>query len=220
LALRARCRFAALYPFKLQTMLTERYSAQTIQVFNSGFAGRLASEDRSRLDDALSDAQPQVLLLMEGANDLNAPFADGEGVNARVTATMGAMEDMVRDAVRLGVHVMLATLPPQRAGGTPNRGGAAAFLTRYNDALKDMAAKKGAEIVDMYAQFPISLIGEDGLHPTEAGYERMAAIWLEALKARYEKPPESTAVSAARAEHAHAGSRALAHAAPAGLPRY
>ena len=210
---------ATSYPFKLQTMVSLRYAAQEVRVFNAGEAGRRAADDRGRFNDALSEGQPEVVLLMEGANDLNAPFLNGEGINDRVTNTVGAMEDMVRDGVRRGVHVMLATLPPQRAGGTPDRGGAAGFITRYNDALKVMAGKKGAEVVDIYAAFPLALIGLDGLHPTEAGYDRVAEIWLEALKARYEKPPESTAVSAARAEHANAGSGALVHAAPSGLPR-
>ncbi len=172
------------YPFKLQALMTARYTDQTVEVFNTGIAGRRAADDRERFNAALSEARPGIVLLMEGANDLNAPFAAGEGVNDRIRTTVSALEDMVRDASFRGVPVMLATLPPQRAGG--RSAGAAAFLTRYNDALKAMAAAKGAEIVDVFAQFPLTDIGEDGLHPTEAGHTRMAAIWLEALKARFE----------------------------------
>src|SRR3990172_4012371 len=63
---------------------------------------------------------------------------------------------------------MLTTLPPQRTGGAPARGEAAPFLGRYNDALKGMAGKKDARIVDLYALIPLSLVGEDGLHLTPA----------------------------------------------------
>ena len=34
---------------------------------------------------------------------------------------------------------------------------------------------------------------EDGLHPTESGYQRLATIWLDAIKARYEQPAQSAA---------------------------
>ena len=60
------------YPFKLQTLLAARYSSQTVAVFNAGFAGQKASQDRSRLARAISETSPELLVLMEGANDLNS----------------------------------------------------------------------------------------------------------------------------------------------------
>jgi lysophospholipase L1-like esterase len=173
------------YPFKLQTLMAARYTAQTIQVFNGGKAGEFTYDARDRFNRLMSEARPELVLLMEGANDLNTPFGPTEGINARVTATVANMEDMVRDAGFRGVPVMLATLPPQRPGGP--KAGAATFLNRYNDALKMMAANKGAQLVDAGAQIPLSEIGQDGLHPTEAGYQRIAEIWLEAIKARFER---------------------------------
>ena len=62
-------------------------------------------------------------------------------------------------------------------------------MARFNDAVKVMAAKKGAILVDVNAQFPESLIGQDGLHPTEAGHQRLAEIYGEAVRVRYERPP-------------------------------
>ena len=172
------------YPFKLQTLAAGRYTAQTVQVFNAGWAGKRAQEDRGRFSGVVGDAKPQLVLLLEGANDLNAPFEAGEGINDRIRATVSALEDMVKDAGFRGIPVMLGTLPPQRPGAP--KAGAATFLTRFNDALRVMAAAKGAQIVDIYGQFPLSEIGQDGLHPTEAGYQRIADIWLAAIKARFE----------------------------------
>lgn len=169
----------ASYPFKLQTLITARYTSQTIAVYNAGKAGERASEAGDRFDRALREANPDVVLLLEGANDLN----NGAGISA----TTNAMEDMVRLArEQRGKPVFLATLPPQRSGGK----GRAELVAAYNDSLKGMAARKGAIVVDIGAQFPLSLIGTDGLHPTEDGYQRFAEIWLDALKARYEKAPE------------------------------
>ena len=83
------------YPFKLQTLLSSRYSSQTVSVFNAGFAGRKAFEDRSRLARSIADSSPELVILMEGANDLNSIV--GPAVNAAIDATVAAMEDMVRD---------------------------------------------------------------------------------------------------------------------------
>lgn len=172
------------YPFKLQTMATARYTAQSIQVFNAGRAGNQAVNDLGRFSGALSEARPELVLLMEGANDLNS-LAPGESINARVTQTVSALEEMVKDAGFRGIPVMVATLPPQRPGAP--KAGAATFLFRFNDAVKVMAAKKGAAVVDVNAQLTLADIGQDGLHPTEAGYQRMAEIWLAAIRAAYEK---------------------------------
>ena len=168
------------YPFKLQALISARYTTQTVSVFNGGLAGRRASEDRSRLSRNISDSSPQLVILLEGANDLNSIV--GPSTNAAVDAVVGSMEDMVRDTTGRGLPVLLATLPPQR----PPKGAPVSLLARYNDGLKAMAAKKGATIVDINALLPESFVGSDGLHPTEAGYQRMAEIFLDAIKQRYE----------------------------------
>ncbi len=173
------------YPFKLKALIDARYTGQTISVYNGGFAGRNAREDRDRFSRALSDSgKPEVLLLMEGANDLNSPLEVGEGVNARVASVVNALEDMVREATARGIPVMIATLPPQRPNSP--KGGGIAFLPRYNDSVRAMAASKGAQVVDV-ASLPLSMIGQDGLHPTEAGYARIAELWYDAIKTRFER---------------------------------
>ncbi len=171
------------YPFKLQTLLAARYSAQSVAVFNAGFAGRKAAEDRSRLARSISETSPELLLLMEGANDLNTIIPPA--INAGVDATVAAMEDMVRDATGRSIPVLVATLPAQR----PPKGGAVDFLPRYNDGLKTMASKKGATIVDINALLSPTLIGQDGLHPSEPGYQRMAEIFLDSIRQQYEVSP-------------------------------
>jgi len=121
---------------------------------------------------------------MEGANDLNKVPAD----STNVTLIVGAMEDMVRNATGRGITVMLATLPPQRIGGK----GSPRLVDKYNSELKVMAGKKGAILIDDNAQLPLSLIGQDGLHPTETGYQKLAEIWLDAIRGRFETPPAAT----------------------------
>jgi lysophospholipase L1-like esterase len=166
------------YPFKLQTMLATRYTGQTIEVFNEGQPGQRATAAPATFSASLNATSPQLVLLMDGANDL---LGDGDRA---ITPATNAMEDMVRDALRRGIPVMVASLPPQRGSGS--RGAGASAVQAYNAALRKMAATKGATFVDVFAQFDLSLIGQDGLHPTEAGYDRLATIFQSAISNAFE----------------------------------
>jgi len=173
------------YPFKLQTLAAARYTGQTIEVFNAGVPGETTVDGNARFGGVLSESKPQAVLLMEGANDLNHPT-----LSLDITSVTGRMEDMVRLATGRGMQVFLATIPPQRVGG--RNAAAPGLVDKYNGQLKVMAGKKGAIVVDVNALLPLSLIGQDGLHPTESGYQKLAEIWLDALKAKYETAPAPT----------------------------
>ena len=175
------------YPFKLKALIDARYTSQTISVFNGGWAGRQARDDVGRFSQAIAEGRPDLILLLEGANDLNAALGENEGINARVNSIVDALEDMVRDAGFRGVPVLIATQTPQRPGGPKAWG--VELQPRFNDALRAMAAKKNVPLVE-FAQLPLSFIGQDGLHPSEAGYQRIAELWLDAIKSRYEKAPQ------------------------------
>jgi lysophospholipase L1-like esterase len=52
-----------------------------------------------------------------------------------------------------------------------------------------MVASEGAILVDLYPVFEASLgelIGPDGLHPSEAGYRKIADTFFDAIKQRLE----------------------------------
>ena len=123
----------------------------------------------ARFDNDLSAAKPDLILLMEGANDLNDTT---DMVNAAITDIVSTLEEMVKGAGRRQIPIMVGTLPPQRPPRT-----AAPNIGRFNDAVRVMAAKKGGILVDVNARIPpLTLIGQDGLHPTEEGYQRIAEI--------------------------------------------
>ena len=167
------------YPFKLFDMLTARYTADEVLVYNAGKPGERASEAGDRLAQSIRESTPELVLMMDGANDLLG--------DAGVSTTVGAVDRLVRDALHRGVKVMLATLPPQRASG--RRGFAAPIIPAYNDEIRRVATKNSVILVDLYAQVPLSMIGEDGLHPTEEGYQRIAEIFREAIAREYEQRP-------------------------------
>lgn len=166
------------YPYKLQTLISERYTTQTIDVFNGGNGGERATgaDTYSRLEDLLRQLSPQVVILMEGDNDLNS------GVS--ISDTIGAMEELIGLSRAYGADVLLSTLPAQRAGGS--RAFAPDLIVPYNAELATTAADNGATLVDVYPKVTLDLIGADGLHPTEAGNEVLAETYLAVLEAGYE----------------------------------
>lgn len=172
------------YPTRLQLLLAERYWGQTITVINAGLGGEQAREGMTRLPVVLSQQAPEVLLLLEGANDLIAyGWPDGP---ARAAI---AVEEMVKEAQRRAVHVCVATLPPWRNGGPKQLD--ASLVPAFNDEIRKMAVNKGATLVDVHAAFGGDLdrlVGADGLHPTEAGYQRMAEAFLQAIIQAFEIP--------------------------------
>ncbi|MEK6630721.1 MAG: HYR domain-containing protein, partial [Acidobacteriota bacterium] len=58
------------YPFRLNILMSARYEDQTIVVDNEGKSGEWISDGLARLPGVLTARNPQVLLLLDGANDL------------------------------------------------------------------------------------------------------------------------------------------------------
>ena len=177
------------YPYKLLGLLNERYPGQGIQVYNGGWGGRNAADDALEIDRSLSEFldafNPEVMILMHGANDLNQE-APAPNVQA-VAAYAGTLVDQARAR---GVTVIVSSLPPRIAGGTPNRAKNPQLVVPYNAALADMAAQRGSPFVNVYSPIIQALAGPDmapdGLHLTQAGNDKLAAVYFEALKLLYE----------------------------------
>ena len=135
----------------------------------------------ARLPGVLSADSPEALLLMEGVNDLFG------GDPSTISPMINALTQMVRQAQNLGVQVFLGTLLPERPGGS--RSSALPLISAANDQIRQMAALEGAILVDLYQGFagsPDPYIGDDGLHPTESGYGKIAELWFEVIRARLE----------------------------------
>lgn len=171
------------YPTALEALLSLRYVTDKPVVMNAGKPAETAVDGALRLPPLLYELRPDAVLLMEGANDLTSR---GE---AGIEPALDALAGMVDDARQRGALVFLATLPPQRA--TSPKGYSAHLIPGFNRGVRDVAVAEGARLVDVYEALSTDVdrfIGVDGLHPTEAGYRRIAEVFLEAIKATMEKP--------------------------------
>jgi lysophospholipase L1-like esterase len=173
------------YPGQLQAQLSARYTTQSPTVLNRGCPGEYASPvtgtTRARFDAIVSTGQYDVVLIMEGSNDLFEPVWSDP-----VTAAANALRFLVTDAKVTGVRPLLATIPPMNPAG--RRGSGAMLVPSLNDRIYQVAAAENLPIVDVYAAFNgnLSLIGDDGLHPTAAGYQVIAKTFADAIKSTLE----------------------------------
>lgn len=171
------------YPAQLLELLKAAYpvEADAFQVFNAGLSGEFAQDGVKRLPGVLEQTRPEVVLLLEGVNDV-AVFREG-GLLSAALAVMA----MVETAKAHGAEVILATVPPSHDGGS--RSVPATLLAQYNDLLHQVAAIEEVSEVDLFNGLAVDAsryIGIDGLHPNESGYRRMAELFEDTIRTRYE----------------------------------
>jgi lysophospholipase L1-like esterase len=171
------------YPRVLDPLLVNRYKLQSPIVFARGRPGEYAEEGRARLVGAIAQIRPDILLLMEGTNNLL--FGTAGAADAAISLRL-----MVQHAKSQNVRVLLATVPPQRAGGQRNRDFMAALVPVLNESIRTIAKDEDVPLVDIYDVFikDMSLIGSDDLHPTARGFGVMAETFFKAIQEFGEQP--------------------------------
>jgi lysophospholipase L1-like esterase len=183
------------FPSGLQAALAAKYPGQMVSVVNSGVPGECAScpgQGAARFPGTLTPDLDLVLVL-EGVNDTIA--------RSPTAAIASSLRSMVLDAQARGKAVMIGTLLPiyRRADRGPDCSEDQSSLsycykanpaqaTQINQEIRAIAAATGAILVDFHKEFLAdpSLISPDGLHPTAAGYSRMAEVLSRIVVSSFE----------------------------------
>jgi lysophospholipase L1-like esterase len=168
---------AASYPSVLQSKLAATYTdqASVISVSNMGLSNEPILDGVARFDQVFPSSRAEVVLLQDGVNNLNFVGPD--------TST-GLMRIMVQQAKNGNAKVYVGSMIPTVLG-RPRATVSPAALVTYNNVLQIMCTQEGVAYVDLYnAMLPEAeqLIGSDGLHPTEAGYRRIADLFFAAIQ--------------------------------------
>ncbi len=174
---------AASYPAVLQATLRSTYSAQSgsISVQNAGEPNERILDGNQRFPAVFAASNAEVVLLMEGVNGL-------PGVGPDISA--GIMRIMVQTAKDGRARVFVGSMIPQVAG-RPRATTPVSELLAYNNVLQIMSTQEGVTFVDLYNPMipdAATLIGADGLHPTEAGYRRIADLFFAAIQRELQEP--------------------------------
>jgi lysophospholipase L1-like esterase len=166
------------YPFKLEQMLLQRYPSQAIVVVNRGFPGDDTRDGAQKLPGVLAADKPEVLLLLQGINNLGAATA------TQVTA----LRSMITTAQGQGVQVIIATVMPALPTWRQYNATTIPKIQALNIGIFGLAAQYGLGLpVDLYSIFQAEpqLIGKDGLHPTPEGQTRIAEAFRDEILRRY-----------------------------------
>jgi lysophospholipase L1-like esterase len=174
---------AASYPSQLESQLRVTYPSQgaAITVLNTGEPGERILDGALRFPGVFDANRPEVVLLQEGANGLPQVGPD---------ISTGVMRTMVQAAKNGGARVFVGSMIPQVAG-RPRATTPVSETLAYNNTLQIMSTQEGVIFVDLYNPMlaeAAALIGSDGLHPTEAGYRRIADLFFAAIRRELELP--------------------------------
>jgi lysophospholipase L1-like esterase len=173
------------YPARLQELLDARYPSQTITVVNEAAGGEDVEGGVANLPRVLTANAPEVLLLQEGINTLNQQHKAG------IPIVVDGLRTMIQEARSRSIIVFAGTLLPERPGGCRAYDYNEDFddIIEANVQIRRMIGTEGAVLVDLYEAIngqTALLIGEDGLHPSAAGYQRIAETFFDAIKAKLE----------------------------------
>jgi lysophospholipase L1-like esterase len=184
------CEFPTSYTATLRDLLHSRYSAQIFDVRNDGRGGETTGQALNPSSDfpggryamSLAANHPEVLLLMQGTDDLETGSdPDTPAHNLR---------EMVRMARGQGIRVLIATLPPLGPThvGYPN-------VPITNEFIRGMAGEEGATLVDVYAALNGGpYLSSEGLHLTPEGYQKTAATFFDVIRATFDVPASGSDV--------------------------
>ena len=168
------------YVERLQAGLNAWHAPQVFTVFNEGQPGEWVSDPATlrRFRAALSARQPRAVLLLEGINDLNNVVG--------VSHTITGLRQLVTAATSAGVPVLVGTMYQtyEVTHGGETRSNAAAVVPSYNVEIRKMVAGMlNVHLVELQARIrDRELVGADGLHLTDAGFEVLATTFLTAIE--------------------------------------
>jgi lysophospholipase L1-like esterase len=156
------------YPPRLQNLLNNNGKPAT--VINRGVDGETTNQSLNRLVSVLDSDNADLILIMEGTNDITAGFS--------VQATEFNLSRMIDLSGNRGVLPVLATLTPR---SSPT---AQSLVTGvWNPMIKNLAASKSVRLSDQFAGIISVWLSQtcDGLHPNDQGYQTVARTWFNSM---------------------------------------
>jgi lysophospholipase L1-like esterase len=157
--------------------LAERLAAldPAVRYANLAIRGRKAAQIREeQLAPALA-MEPDLASVVGGVNDILRPKVELDAVAGHVEAMVAALREA-------GATVLMMTYPdPARV--MPAARGASGRVLAFNDALRAIAARHDARLMDLGRHGVVDprLWHPDRLHANSAGHERIAGAAAEVL---------------------------------------
>ncbi len=188
-----------------QRELAERFGSK-VEVVNAGVNGDIVTLAIKRLKSDVLDHKPDMVTVMFGGNEAGfyRPETDGFADTPRVARDefKAALVKVVDRLRAEGITVVLMTCPPMtdRYGGmhlAPYQKHGINFLVMdYAQTMRDVAAEKGVELIDVYRSFQEAPSTReyfpDGLHPDARGHRAIADLLVRHLTRIIERRPSGS----------------------------
>ncbi len=159
------------YPILLENKLNEHFGDYFVSI-NVGKDGEDTGEGIGRFATMLDTYVPQLVLLMEGINDLGGSRSYSQ-IASNLRSMIGAAQDR-------GMPLVLATISPVISTATIDRSAQYARILEFNPYIYDIAADLDVPVAQVYeaitavSGWQSSLIeAESANHPNDAGYQRV-----------------------------------------------
>lgn len=175
------------YPGRLEDML--QAAGMQAEVVNAGLGGEATSEALSRLPQVLDQQGGDVLLLMEGTNDVSRGLSE-ETIRFN-------LDQLAQTAEGRGLEVVHATVIPRVPDAS--QGDGENFVTRRLAwEIRELAHQRGRGLADPFEVFrsqpnPFADLyapGADAVgHPNAAGFDLLAGIFFDVLTSVDSVPP-------------------------------
>jgi lysophospholipase L1-like esterase len=170
--------------------ITEFWARADTELFSNGVVGRGISGQTSpqmqlRFFQDVVELHPRIVHIMAGTNDVAGNT--GPGTAQYFKNNIMAMVEL---AHANKIRVVLASIPPASAFPWNPVLQPAADIVALNAWLRSYAKTSGSEYVDYYAVLVDAqggfqaALSNDGVHPNRAGYTKMRALALKAIRTR------------------------------------
>jgi lysophospholipase L1-like esterase len=140
---------------------------------HEGHSGFRVDQITASIGSWLTSAQPDVVLLMIGTNDVIQNYQ-----LATATNRLGTLLDQIHTA-RPQAHILVASIPPL-PGSTDDQ-----QVRAYNAAIPGLVQSRSGQgwsitYVEMHNALTTADLA-DGVHPSASGYSKIADVWHVAL---------------------------------------
>lgn len=174
------------YPPRLEALLNSR--GVSAEVENRGLNNETTGEALSRINTVLNNTPGDVLLLMEGTNDVNARVS-----NETIVANL---DQIAERAETRGMQVVHATLIPRHPGAMHD--GNNRITADLAARIRELAWSEQRRLADPFEVFFFQtpnvftthyVGGSDRLHPNAVGYDLLARVFADVLTNVDNVPP-------------------------------
>lgn len=157
------------YAEQLQALLAAAPAPAGVSVVNAGVDGERSAGLLARIDSALAEHRPAVVLITSGGNDFLRRVPEAE-----TRRHLAAVVERVRGS---GAYAVLFGIPAPSLG-------AAVGLAREHALYEDLADAAGAHVIQGVVAEVLSrdALKSDRIHPNRAGYAAMAQAAFELLQ--------------------------------------